>query len=136
MEATKLKHTQVKQIGEVVVITPLHALSGGDETDELKESILRHDAQGNESLLINLKEVEWMSTMGITVLIQAHKRFTERGAQVKMCSLNKRLMSLITLTRLVLVFDICDTEEDAIEGFAGKNKDDEKDSTDSITATA
>ena len=73
MELTKKRHVKVKQIGDVVVLTPNHALTGGSETDELQELILELDGQGNESLLINLKKVEWMSTMGLAVLLQGHK---------------------------------------------------------------
>jgi len=103
----------------VVILTPKGMLLGGKETDELQSKIVQLDTAGNERLLINVGKTTYMSSMGLAALFIARTKYLKRGAKVKLCSADKKLIQLFVLVRLTLLYgdDLHDTEEEALAAF-------------------
>jgi anti-anti-sigma factor len=87
-----MKHISVKQVGPVVVLKPRGNLMGGNECDELRMAAEEAGKQGTLSLVIDLQGVEYINSSGIG--------------------------ELVVLLHLVRVFDIYESEEEAVASFA------------------
>jgi len=68
-------------------------------------------------LVLNLVECEALNSVAIGVLMRGYANYKSRGGEIKLCSLGKRLKDLFTMTKLIMVFDHHDTEEQAIAAF-------------------
>ncbi len=107
-----------RQVGTIAILLPHGYLTGGDETDELEQSIKTLSEGGNKHLVINLGETQHLNSTALGVLISAHSNYVRRGGQMKLCSVDKRIENIFVITKLSLVFDVYPSEEQAIASFA------------------
>jgi anti-sigma B factor antagonist len=107
-----------REVRSIVILYPKGSFFGDDETDELQKAILDEGAAGNTKLLLNMSECNALNSIGIGVLMRGYTNYKGRGGEIKLCGLGKRLESLFTMTKLIMVFDHHDTEEQAIAAFA------------------
>lgn len=102
---------------DTVVLYPRDFLMGGPETDELDRRIADLAEQGNKDLVINLKDTKHLNSTAIGVLIKAHTNYTKRGGRIRLCNVDKSIKNIFVITKLTMVFEICETEEQAVAGF-------------------
>ena len=111
-----------RQVGNIVILSPKGYLTGGDETEELEQSIKALGDGGNKNLVINLAETQHLNSTALGVLISAHSNYVRRGGQMKLCSVDKRIENIFVITKLSLVFDVYPSEEQAIASFAEREQ--------------
>jgi len=102
-----------------VILYPKGGFFGDKETDELQKAILDEAATGNTSLVLNMAECTSLNSIAIGVLMRGYTNYKSRGGEIKLCGLGKRLRDLFTMTKLIMVFDHHDTEEQAVAAYAG-----------------
>ena len=113
-----MAHVRVERKGDIVVLAPKGQLVGGDETTaELEKSIRDLANEGNMKLLLDMGEVDFINSWALGVIIGAHANYSKRNAQIKISSLNPRNSQLMTITKLVRIFDIHDTSDAALASF-------------------
>ena len=112
----KIKVTELKD-GELVVIEPKGNFVGGDETDELRDTVKQYSDKGNTKLVIDLGGVLYLNSTALGVLISAHANYAKRSGKIVLCQLNKNLENLFVITKLSLIFDSYPNKEEAIASF-------------------
>ena len=104
--------------GDVTVVTingDITLNKGGDVL--LKDKIHSLLQQGSKKILLDLGGVSYVDSAGLGELVQAYATAKNRGASLKLLRTTKRLKDLLTVTKLVTVFDTYDNESDAIASF-------------------
>ena len=109
------------QDGKIGVIDVKGSLVGGEETDELRNAVADFVQQGTKKLIIDLSKVTYLNSTAIGVLVSAHTTFSKNKGHVKVCGINKNINNIFVITKLTLVFDTCETREDAVAGFGKEN---------------
>jgi len=112
-----MAHLKVKHVNDVAILRPHGYLMGGDETEELEKAIADLLVAGNRRLVVDLLEVIHMNSLALRAMIDAHKSYANRGGKIKLCHLTDRIQNALVITKLAMVFDVCGTELQAIEGF-------------------
>ena len=107
-----------REIRTVVVLYPKGAFFGDTETDELQKAIMDEAATGNERLVLNMSECQSLNSIAIGVLMRGVTNYRSRGGDIKLCGLGKRVKDLFTMTKLIMVFDHHETEEQALAAFS------------------
>ncbi len=107
-----------KQVRSIVVLYPKGSFFGDTETDELQKAIMDEAAGGNSRLVLNLSECQALNSTAIGVLMRGYANYKGRGGEIKLCGLGKRIKDLFTMTKLIMVFDHHETEDEAIAAFA------------------
>src|SRR5262245_57449741 len=107
-----------RDVRTIVVLEMRGSFFGDRETDELSEAIMGAAASGNERLVLNMTECQALNSIAIGVLMRGFANYKSRGGEIKLCGLGKRIKDLFTMTKLIMVFDHHDTEEQAIAAFA------------------
>lgn len=107
-----------KDVGSIVILYPKGSFFGDEETDELQKAIMDVAATGNTKLVLNMSDCKTLNSIAIGVLMRGHSNYKGRGGEIKLCGLGKRLQDLFIMTKLIMVFDHHNTEEDAIASFA------------------
>ena len=107
-----------RELQSIVVLYPRGRFFGDQETDELQKAILDEAAAGNTRLVLNLAECIALNSIAIGVLMRGYANYKGRGGEIKLCGPGKRLQDLFTMTKLIMVFDHHETEEQAVAAFA------------------
>tara|TARA_Y100000590_G_scaffold390906_1_gene467085 strand:- start:231 stop:530 length:300 start_codon:yes stop_codon:yes gene_type:complete len=76
-----------------------------DKTDEAKEVILPLLDSGDE-VHINLKNVSYMDSSGISVLIESHQKATENNTKVVLKEISKSVLKVIMMAKLEQILNI------------------------------
>ncbi len=108
-----------REVRSIVVLYPRGGFFGDKETDELQKAIMDEAAAGNTRLVLNMSECSALNSIGIGVVMRGYVNYKGRNGEIKLCGLGKRLRDLFTMTKLIMVFDHHETEEEAIAAFAG-----------------
>lgn len=112
-----IKQTNLQE-GNIVVLELKGNYVGGQETDDLRDSIKKLSDEGNLKLVIDLGEVSYLNSSALGVLIAAHANYAKRGGKIKLCQLNKNLENLFVITKLSLIFDSYPNQVEAIASFS------------------
>jgi len=76
--------------------------------------------QGVKLFVINLKDLRYMNSSGINVLINLLTRSRNNGGEVVVTELSEKSKQLLVVTKLNTVFKVTETEAEAEEVFANK----------------
>jgi len=114
---SQIKKTSL-QDGKIIVLELKGNYVGGDETDQLRDTIKKLSEEGNLKLVMDLGEVSYLNSSALGVLIAAHANYTKRGGSIKLCQLNKNIENLFVITKLSLIFDSYPNQMEAIAGFS------------------
>ena len=101
-----------------MILYPKGGFFGDKETDELQKAILDEAAAGNTRLVLNMAECTSLNSIAIGVLMRGYTNYKSRGGEIKLCGLGKRLRDLFTMTKLIMVFDHHDSEDQAVAAYA------------------
>lgn len=109
--------TRTIQHGRVAIFDLKGSLTGNEETDELRSSVADFLEQGNKYLVINLQKVNYVNSTGIGAIIGAHASYRKSGGEVRLAGVGSHVRNLLAVTRLVDIFEVFETVEEAIASF-------------------
>jgi len=84
---------------------------------ELHKAIRSLLEEGKTQILLNLSGVTHIDSTGLGELISIHISVGNKGGEIKLSHLTERLRDLMTITKLVTVFDVHDSESEALASF-------------------
>jgi stage II sporulation protein AA (anti-sigma F factor antagonist) len=73
------------------------------------------DRQSVHSLVVNLKNVVFLDSMGIGTLITLRNRLIKNGGAVVLCELTDQIKRVMDISSLNKVFDLYEAEAEALE---------------------
>ena len=76
-----------------------------DVTEQAKEVILPLVEAGKE-VHLNLKDVEYMDSSGISVLIESHQQASELGTKVILKEISKSVLKVIMMAKLEQILNL------------------------------
>lgn len=109
--------TQVKTIAGVTVVAPSGRLMGGIETSALEEKLYALLGRGTSHVVVDLGEVDWINSTGLSVLIRHWHEFRQQGIRLRLANLTKKTEDVLVISRLTEVFDCYETLKDALASF-------------------
>ena len=83
----------------------------GSELTKMAES------GGVSKMLINMENVEYLSSAVLGKLISVHKTLRQNKASLKLCGISVPIFEVFEITRLDKVFEIHKSEDEALEAF-------------------
>jgi anti-anti-sigma factor len=102
---------------DVTILYPEGKITLGDGDQELGEAVRTTLDQGSRKVLINFAKVSYLDSSGVGELVGCFTSIKNKGGELKICGMNSRIFSLITMTSLHSVFDVKDTEEESLAAF-------------------
>jgi len=89
----------------------------GEESSLLREEVKKALADGAVRIVLNLSEVSYIDSGGLGTLVALHTSARSANAAIKLAGLTKRVGDLLQVTKLLTVFDVHNTEYEALEAF-------------------
>lgn len=102
---------------DVLILYPEGKITLGDGDQELGEAVRTALDQGSRKVLINFTKVSYLDSSGVGELVGCYTSVKGKGGELRICGMNPRIFSLITMTSLHSVFDVKDKEEESLTGF-------------------
>jgi anti-anti-sigma factor len=84
---------------------------------ELRNAVTQAVNDGAKKLLINLSDVTTIDSSGVGELVSSYTTAKNRGVQLKLVNLPAKVQDVLTVTQLITVFDVYDTEDEAVRSF-------------------
>ena len=116
-EEVKMK-LEEKMVGDVVVVTVIGDIKLGSGDVGLRDKVRSLIEQGHKKMLLDLGGVSYMDSSGLGELVHVYATMKNKGGVLKLVGLTKRISDLLTITKLVTVFETYDTEAAALASFS------------------
>lgn len=113
---------QERVVGSTAILDLDGKLVLGDGDALLKDKVHSLVFQGRKQILLNLGKVSYVDSSGLGALVATLVTVQNNGGQIKLLSLTKRLHDLLTISKLVTVFDTYDSEAEALQSFPAQEK--------------
>lgn len=106
-----------RQVGEVTVLDMDGKITIGEGSVALRTAIRRLLEENKKKILLNLARVGYIDSSGIGELVSSYTAINNGGGQLKLLNLTQKLQDLLTITKLLTVFDVYESEEEALASF-------------------
>jgi anti-sigma B factor antagonist len=107
-----------RTVGDVVIVDVSGKITLGEGGDVvLKDKMRSLIQQGNKKLLLNLGGVSYVDSAGLGEIVQAYATVNKDGGKLKLLNITKRIKDLLSITKLLTVFDTFDNEAEAVASF-------------------
>lgn len=111
----QLKITK-KTVDGILVLQSSGRIVFGEESSLLRDTV-KEAIQNNKKIVLNLGEVNYIDSGGLGTLVALHTTAYNAGATIKLANLTKRVGDLLQVTKLLTVFDVHNSEYEALESF-------------------
>ena len=107
-----------RRAGDVTILALMGKLTLAEGRDLFKDKVGDVVQAGHNKLLIDLTEVPYVDSAGLGELVRTYTAVNRSGGQLKLLGLAKRIKDVLALTKLLTVFEIFETEEEALDSFS------------------
>jgi anti-sigma B factor antagonist len=108
---------QQHEVDGIVILEMEGRMVLGNHLTDVQERITGNIHRGNVKQILNLRQVSTIDSSGLGTLVLVHTNVKKAGGALKLLHLSKRHLELMILTKLTGVFEIFDSEQDAINSF-------------------
>jgi anti-sigma B factor antagonist len=107
-----------RMVSEVTVLDLKGKMTLGEGDELLKDKINSLLSQGKKKLVLNLEGVPYIDSAGLGEIVRTYTTVSRQGGSLKLLNLTKRIEDLLSITKLLTVFETFDTEPEAIKSFS------------------
>src|SRR3981189_3091603 len=111
-----------RAVGDVMVLDLKGRITLGEGDELLKDKINSLLNQGRGKLVLNLAEVPYIDSAGLGEIVRTYTTVSRQGGGLKLLNLTKRITDLLSITKLLTVFETFESENDAVRSFTQSAK--------------
>lgn len=97
----------------IIVVTGELDLASSPELEEQLDEVWASDA---ELLVIDLRELEFMDSTGLSIIVSAHQRLGDSGRKLSVVKGSQQVQRLLDLTGVSERLQLVDTPEEVLTG--------------------
>jgi anti-sigma B factor antagonist len=90
----------------------------GEETSSLREKVKTLLGEGKKNIVLDLKNVTLIDSSGLGAMVTAYSSAKSGGASLRLCNLGARFNELLQITKLYTIFEVSNTEADAVSAMS------------------
>jgi anti-sigma B factor antagonist len=109
--------TKIRDVSGVRVLDLEGKITIGAGDVELRKQVEDAVAAGKVHLLLNLAGVSHIDSSGIGEMVGCFTTLTRKGGKMKLLNLTQKINDILQVTQLITVFDVYDSEAEAIASF-------------------
>lgn len=110
-------HVTCREVGPITVVDIGGKITLGDGSALLRRTIRELLEDKRTSILLNLADVDYIDSSGIGELVSGYTAVKNRGGNLRLLHLTKKVHDLLQLTKLFTVFDVYSDESTALQSF-------------------
>ena len=115
---------QIEQraVGDVTVLDLKGRVTLGEGDELLKDKVNSLVNQGHKKIVLNLADVPYIDSAGLGEVVRTYTTVSRQGGSLKLLNLTKRITDLLSITKLLTVFETFDSENEAVRSFSASAK--------------
>jgi anti-sigma B factor antagonist len=115
---------QIEQraVGDVVVLDIKGRVTLGEGDELLKDKVNSLLNQNQKKIVLNLAEVPYVDSAGLGEIVRTYTTVSRQGGSLKLLNLTKRITDLLSITKLLTVFETFESENEAVRSFSQSAK--------------
>lgn len=103
---------------DTLILQPAGRLDS-TSSQQLQGELTRRISDGDKIIVLDFKELDYISSAGLRVLLLVGKDLTARDGKLSLCSLNDNVREVFEISGFVALFPIFGSVDDAIEAPPG-----------------
>ena len=107
-----------REVDGVSVVTLDGRIVLGDESNALRVKLKSLIAEGKKQIVLNMDNIKYIDSSGLGTLVAAHWSAKTQGASLRLCHLGSKFQEVLQITKLLTVFDVYNSEAEAVASFA------------------
>ncbi len=115
------KHLAIKPVGDVLTVEFLDRELRGDlENNEIRDELIRRiDSGGVRKMVLNMKNVQYMASASLGLLIRLHSGLEKIGGQLRLCGVDNRMVAeVFRISKFDQILHIDDDEATSLLNLA------------------
>ena len=105
-------------VSDVTILDLKGKITLGEGDEALKDKINSLVHQNRKRILLNLAEVPYIDSAGLGEIVRTYTTVSRQGGSLKLLGLTKRITDLLSITKLLTVFETYEAESDAVRSFS------------------
>ena len=105
----------IRRLDDVAILDLSGRITIGEGTLILRSQIQKLLDAGQSKFLMNLADVDYIDSAGLGELVTSFTTVRNKGGQLKLLNLTRRVRDLLQITKLVTVFEAFDNETEALK---------------------
>jgi anti-sigma B factor antagonist len=105
-------------VNDVTILDLKGKITLGDGDEVLKDKINSLVLQNRRRILLNLADVPYIDSAGLGEVVGTYTTVSRQGGQLKLVNLTKRITDLLSITKLLTVFETFDSEAEALKSYS------------------
>jgi anti-sigma B factor antagonist len=118
-EAAMSLKVESRETDGITVVSCAGRIVLGEEAAGLRDT-LKRALGSSRQVVLNLEGVTYIDSSGLGTLVGVYSSARAAGADIKLGGLGERLRDVLQITKLVTVFEVYDTEQQAIAAFRNR----------------
>ena len=90
----------------------------GEESSALRDSVKGLLAGGKKKIVLNVDRVVFIDSSGLGTLVAVYHTAKSQGASLALCHLGSKFEGMLQITKLLTVFEVFNTEAEAVSSFS------------------
>ena len=111
-----------RAVGDVMILDLKGKITLGEGDELLKDKINSLVNQGHRKIILNLAGVPYIDSAGLGEVVRTYTTVSRQGGSLKLLNLTKRITDLLSITKLLTVFETFDSENEAVRSFSASSK--------------
>jgi anti-sigma B factor antagonist len=105
-------------VGNVTILDLKGKITLGEGDEALKDKINSLVQQDRKKILLNLEGVPYIDSAGLGEIVRTYTTVSRQSGQLKLVNLTKRITDLLSITKLLTVFETFETEQEALKSYS------------------
>jgi anti-sigma B factor antagonist len=105
-------------VGDVTILDLKGKVTLGEGDEVLKDRINSMLLQNKKRILLNLADVPYIDSAGLGEIVRTYTTVSRQGGQLKLVGLTKRITDLLSITKLLTVFETFEAEDEALKSYS------------------
>ncbi|HNR38561.1 MAG TPA: STAS domain-containing protein [Acidobacteriota bacterium] len=106
-----------KEVNGITVLEIHGKILMGEGDIAIKKKIDELLAKNTKSVILDLSSVPYIDSSGLGELIRCYTTMRKANGTLKLANVTDRIVDLLTITKLITVFEYYKTVDDAIKSF-------------------
>jgi len=106
-----------REVNDIMIIDLSGQITLGEASAAIRDEVRDQLGSKFSKILLNLADVTYIDSAGLGELTAAYTSVRNRGGELKLLNLTKRVRDLMQITKLYTVFDVYDDEKKAAASF-------------------
>jgi anti-sigma B factor antagonist len=107
----------VRPVGGVVILDLAGKIRLGEGNLDLHRTLRSLVDENKRQILLNLANVSSIDSSGLGELVSGYATLERNGGELKLLNLTERVTELLSITKLLTVFDVYDSESAALASY-------------------